>query len=163
MTGPELMRRESDGSMVRHADLSDIDDHGWNEIVVDGRGNIYVNSIGFDFGAGEAPKPGIIALVTPDGTVRQVADQIEFPNGMAVTPDNSTLIVAESFAGRLTAFNITAGGGLIEPARVGRRPRPRQHLPRRRRRHLDPFSRHSAPHRARRQSRRRMRPRPRGR
>ena len=98
--------------MVRHADLSDIDDHGWNEIVVDGRGNIYVNSIGFDFGAGEAPKPGIIALVTPDGTVRQVADQIEFPNGMAVTPDNSTLIVAESFAGRLTAFNITAGGGL---------------------------------------------------
>ena len=84
------MRRESDGSMVRHADLSDIDDHGWNEIVVDGRGNIYVNSIGFDFGAGEAPKPGIIALVTPDGTVRQVADQIEFPNGMAVTPDNST-------------------------------------------------------------------------
>ena len=112
VTGPELMRRESDGSMVRHADLSDIDDHGWNEIVVDGRGNIYVNSIGFDFGAGEAPKPGIIALVTPDGTVRQVADQIEFPNGMAVTPDNSTLIVAESFAGRLTAFNITAGGGL---------------------------------------------------
>ncbi len=112
VTGPELMHRESDGSMVRHADLSDIDDHGWNEIVVDGRGNIYINSIGFDFGAGEEPKPGIIALVTPDGMVRQVADQIEFPNGMAVTPDNSTLIVAESFAGRLTAFDIAADGSL---------------------------------------------------
>jgi sugar lactone lactonase YvrE len=112
VTGPALMRREPDGSMVRHADLRDIDDHRWNEIVVDGRGNIYVNCIGFDFGAGEAPTSGLIALVTPDGTVRRVADDIQFPNGMAVTPDNSTLIVAESFAGCLTAFDIAADGTL---------------------------------------------------
>ena len=112
ITGPELMRQEPDGSMVRHADLSGIDDHGWNEIVVDGRDNIYVNSIGFDFGAGEAPKPGVIALVTPDGTVSQVADEVQFPNGMAITPDNSTLIVAESFAGCLTAFDIAPDGSL---------------------------------------------------
>ncbi len=112
VTGRELMRREPDGSMVRHADLTAITPYGWNEIVVDGRGNIYVNSLCFDFGAGEAPKAGIIALVTPDGSARQVADGIEFPNGMVVTPDNSTLIVAESFAGRLTAFDIETDGGL---------------------------------------------------
>jgi len=112
VTGPELMRREPDGSMVRHADLSGVADHGWNEIVVDGRGNIYLNGADFDFLAGEAPKPGIIALVTPDGSARKVADGIEFPNGMLVTPDNSTLVVAESFGRRLTAFDIAADGSL---------------------------------------------------
>ncbi len=112
VTGHELMRLEPDGALVRHADLSGIDDHGWNEIVVDGRGNVYVNSIGFDFGAGEEPGPGCIALVTPDGQVREVADEVQFPNGMAVSPDNSTLIVSESFAGCLTAFDIADDGTL---------------------------------------------------
>jgi sugar lactone lactonase YvrE len=111
VTGGELMRREPDGSMVRHADLSDLADHGWNEIVVDGRGNIYVNGVGFRFGE-EDFRPGIVAMVTPDGSARQVAEDIAFPNGMVVTPDNSTLIVAESFAGRLTAFDIAADGSL---------------------------------------------------
>ena len=111
VTGENLMRREPDGSMVRHAELRQLSEYRWNEIVVDGRGNIYVNSIGFEFGAGE-PRPGIIALVSPDGSVRQVADGIEFPNGMVVTPDNATLIVSESFAGRLTAFDIAADGSL---------------------------------------------------
>jgi sugar lactone lactonase YvrE len=111
LTGQELRRREPDGSIVRHADLSAVADHGWNEIVVDGRGNIYVNSVGFRFGQEEF-QPGIIALVTPDGSVRQVADDIAFPNGMVVTPDNSTLIISESFAGRLTAFDIAADGSL---------------------------------------------------
>src|SRR4029079_10233593 len=81
-------------------------------IVVDGRGNIYVNSICFDFMANAEPTGGIIALVTPDGTARQVAGDIEFANGMVVTPDNSTLIISESFAGRLTAFDIDADGSL---------------------------------------------------
>ena len=93
-----------------HADLSRLAD-GWNEIVVDGRGNVYVNGRLRLHGRRGVP-PGIIALVTPDGAVRQVADDIAFPNGMAVTPDNSTLIVAESFAGRLTAFDIAADGSL---------------------------------------------------
>ena len=62
--------------------------------------------------AGEEFAPGTIALVTPDGAARQVADDLAFPNGMAVTPDNSTLIVAESYARRLTAFDIAADGGL---------------------------------------------------
>ena len=102
VTGERLMRREPDGSMVPHADLSSLGVGGFNEIVVDGRGITYVNGgAAFEPGAGEAP--GIIALITPDGSVRLVADGIAFPNGMAVTPDNSTLIVAESFAARLTA------------------------------------------------------------
>ena len=112
VTGSELMRQEPDGTMVRHADLTGITPYGWNEIVVDGRGNIYVNSLNFDFGAGEEPAAGIIALVTPDGTARQVADGIQFPNGMLVTPDNATLVVSESFALRLTAFDIAADGSL---------------------------------------------------
>ena len=91
--------------MVRHADLSGVGEHGWNEIVVDGRGNAYVNGGGFDLMAGEEFAPGIVGLVTPDGSARQVADGIAFPNGMAITPDNSTLIVAESYARRLTAFS----------------------------------------------------------
>jgi sugar lactone lactonase YvrE len=106
-----LLRREADGSLVTHTDLSELSTKPWNEIVVDGRGNIYVNNVCFQFGAEEF-RPGILALVTPDGSVRQVADQIAFPNGMVVTPDNSTLIVAESFASRLTAFDIAADGSL---------------------------------------------------
>ena len=88
---------------------------GTGEVVavdLDGRSNIYVNGFGFDFLGGKPPEPGIIALVAPDGTVRRVADEIEFPNGMVVTPDNSTLIISESFAGRLTAFDIGVDGGL---------------------------------------------------
>ena len=98
--------------MARHADLTGVAGHGWNEIVVDGRGNIYLNGIGFDFLCGKPPTPGIIALVTPDGSARAVAGDLAFPNGMVVTPDNSTLIVSESFAGRLTAFDIAADGSL---------------------------------------------------
>ena len=107
-----LLRREPDGSLVTHADLSRLSDRSWNEIVVDGRGNAYINGIGFDFLAGEEFAPGIIALVTPDGSARRVADGVSFPNGMVVTPDNSTLIVAESYANRLTAFDIAADGSL---------------------------------------------------
>jgi sugar lactone lactonase YvrE len=106
-----LLRREPDGSLVPHADLSGLSDKPWNEIVVDGRGNAYLNNIGFDFPEGEFAL-GIIALVAPDGAVRQVADGIAFPNGMVVTPDNATLIVAESYANRLTAFDIGANGSL---------------------------------------------------
>lgn len=111
VTGEGLMRVEPDGSMVPHADLSGLGVDGFNEIVVDGRGNVYVNG-GATFHPGEGQPSGIIALVTPDGSVRRVADGIAFPNGMVVTPDNGTLIVAESFARRLTAFDIEADGSL---------------------------------------------------
>ena len=63
---------------------------------------------------GEEPRPGIVAVVTPHGDTREVADNLWFPNGMAVTPDGSTLIIAESHAHRLTAFTITAAGSLTD-------------------------------------------------
>jgi len=117
VTGGELVRVEPDGSRVRHADLSHISPYGWSEITVDGRGNIYVNSINFDFAdfndlLASGKSPGKIALVTPEGGSREVADGLAFPNGMVVTPDNATLIVAESFARRLTAFDIGSDGSL---------------------------------------------------
>lgn len=106
-----LLREEADGSLVSHVDLSGLSERPWNEIVVDGRGNIYLNNIGFEFPGGVFA-PGIIALVTPDGSVRQVAAEVAFPNGMAVTPDNSTLILAESYGNTLTAFAIASDGTL---------------------------------------------------
>ena len=93
---------------IRHA----LSKAGWNEIVVDGRGNAYINGSGFDARAGDPFAPGIIAMVTPRGVARQVADDIHFPNGMAIAPDNSTLVIAESFARRLSAFDIGADGSL---------------------------------------------------
>src|SRR5215470_4060388 len=95
-----LMRRDADGSLVKHVDLTQLSSKAWNEIVVDGRGNAYIN-------AGDA-----IALVTPDGSIRRVADGGAFPNGMVVTADNSTLIMAESHGKKLTAFDIAANGDL---------------------------------------------------
>jgi len=106
ITGDKLRRQEPDGSMTTHAG------QGANEIVVDRLGNIYLNGADFDFAGGEAPKPGYIKLITPDGELRQVAGDIQFPNGMVITPDNRTLIISESFAGRLTAFDIDTDGGL---------------------------------------------------
>jgi sugar lactone lactonase YvrE len=112
VAGPEarLLRQELDGSLVDHADMSGLG-AGLNEIVVDGRGNIYVNG-GADFRPDEGEAPGFIALVTRDGTVRRVAEGMAFPNGMAITPDNATLIIAESFASTLTAFDIGEDGSL---------------------------------------------------
>jgi sugar lactone lactonase YvrE len=84
----------------------------WNEIVVDQSGRAYVNMPGSM--PYEEPRPGVVAVVTPDGASRIVADDMWFPNGMVVTPDGSTLIVAESHAHRLTAFTITANGDLVD-------------------------------------------------
>lgn len=96
-----VLRQEADGSVVTHADLRSVSELGWNEIVVDRHGRAYVNG-----------GPGVIAVVTPDGSARQVADNIAFPNGMAITQDGGTLIIAESHGRRLTAFDIDADGSL---------------------------------------------------
>ena len=106
-----LLRREPDGSLVQHAGLSAVSQKPWNDIVADDRGNAYVNSIGFDFPGGEFA-PGLVVLVTPEGQVSQVAGDLAFPNGMAISPDGRTLIVAESYANRLTAYGIGSGGSL---------------------------------------------------
>jgi sugar lactone lactonase YvrE len=108
-----LLRRQPDGTLVTHGDLRTVSTPpAGNELVVDGRGNAYINGIGFDLMAGEPFAPGIVAMVTPDGSARRVADDLLFPNGMLVTPDNATLIVAESYAKRLSAFDIAADGSL---------------------------------------------------
>ena len=108
-----LLRQEPGGSLVTHGDLGSVSTPAaGNELVVDGRGNAYVNGGGFNLMAGEPFAPGIIALVTPQGSARQVADGIAFPNGMLVTPDNATLIVAESYSHKLTAFDIEDDGSL---------------------------------------------------
>jgi sugar lactone lactonase YvrE len=108
-----LLRREPDGSLETHGDLGSVSDPpAGNELVVDGRGNAYVNGGGFDLMAGEDFAPGIVALVAPDGAARKVADGLAFPNGMLIMPDDQTLIVAESYAKRLTAFDIGPDGSL---------------------------------------------------
>jgi len=106
-----LLRRECDGSLATHANLAGLSRHPWNDIVADGRGNAYIGNAGFDFPGGEFA-PGIVALVTPDGAARQVTDGVAFPNGMVVTPDNATLILAESYGKKLTAFDIARDGSL---------------------------------------------------
>jgi len=108
-----VLRREPDGTLVTHGDLSRVSKPAaGNELVVDGRGNAYVNGGGFDLMAGEPFAPGIVALVRPDRSAAQVADGLAFPNGMLVTPDNATLIVGESYAKRLSAFDIASDGSL---------------------------------------------------
>ncbi|MER9061135.1 SMP-30/gluconolactonase/LRE family protein [Mesorhizobium sp. M0698] len=107
-----VLRQEADGRLVTHADLRHLSKSPWNEIVVDGRGNIYVNGGGPAPALGQHFGPGTIVQVAPDGSVQQVAENLAFANGMAVTPDNKTLVVAESHANRLTAFDIAADGGL---------------------------------------------------
>ncbi|WP_433298726.1 SMP-30/gluconolactonase/LRE family protein [Actinoplanes sp. CA-030573] len=115
--GDDLVVLDGPAALLRRAgsdfsDLSPIDGaHPWNDIATDSRGNVFVNNIGYDFPGG-TPRPGLIAVVTPDGEPRVVADGLEFPNGMAVTPDDATLIVAESHASRLTAFDIAPDGAL---------------------------------------------------
>jgi sugar lactone lactonase YvrE len=110
--GKELLRLEADGTLVTHRDLSDLSEYGWNEIVVDGNGNAYVNGPGFDMMGGGEFAPGIIALLRPDGSAETVAKDVAFPNGMAVTPDGSKLIVADSYAKELIGFEIKEDGRL---------------------------------------------------
>jgi sugar lactone lactonase YvrE len=101
------------GPLQPYADLSGLAPPPWNDIVVDGRGNAYVGATGFPFGSpGATYAPGSVALVTPSGDVRLVAEDVAFPNGVAVTPDNGTLILAESYGNRLSAWDIAADGSL---------------------------------------------------
>jgi sugar lactone lactonase YvrE len=110
----ELRAIDADGEPSRYADLAGVSAKGWNEIVIDGEGRAYVNGGGFDPMAGEEPAPAHVALVAPDGFVTRVATGLEFPNGMAITPDGSTLIVADSYARKLVAYGISGDGTLSE-------------------------------------------------
>ncbi|MFN8518591.1 MAG: SMP-30/gluconolactonase/LRE family protein [Chloroflexota bacterium] len=93
-------------ALSRYADLSGVAAGVWNDVVADGRGNVYANGAGIEGAA------GIVALVTPDGVARRVADGLAFPNGMAITPDGRTLLVADSWAQAILAYDIAPDGGL---------------------------------------------------
>jgi len=111
MRDRRLLRLDEDG-LVPVADLSDVAPYHCNDMVTDAQGRSYVGNFGFDFQAGEAPRTTAIALVTPDGRVRVAADDLAFPNGTVISPDGRTLVVGESFAARLTAFDVAEDGSL---------------------------------------------------
>lgn len=115
MTDRRVLRREADGTLVEHADLSSLAPWHCNDMTVDGRGNAYVGNFGWDLiGRTTPPRRTNLILVRPDGTFQEVAEELNFPNGMVVTPDGATLIVGESGAGQLTAFAIRADGTLTD-------------------------------------------------
>jgi sugar lactone lactonase YvrE len=107
-----LMRQEPDGSLVVHADLSALAPGQCNDMVVDEQGRAYVGNFGFDMYAGEAARETNILLVDTDGTVSVAADGMAFPNGSVITSDGATLLVGESMASRISAFDIDADGAL---------------------------------------------------
>jgi sugar lactone lactonase YvrE len=110
-----VLRREPDGTLVTHGDLSAIATCDANDMVVAADGTAYVGNFGSDLLAGEALRPADLAMVRSDGTTRVVASGLHFPNGSVITPDGRTLIVGESLARRYRAFAIGAGGLLGEP------------------------------------------------
>jgi sugar lactone lactonase YvrE len=114
VNGTELLVQEPDGTRSTYADLGGLSTYDYNDITVHPDGFVYVGNVGFEFPGGE-PRPGFVALVTPDGRVERAAEGVMFPNGMAVVGEE--LVVAESYANRLTAFPIAADGSL-GPART---------------------------------------------
>ena len=111
MEDRRLLRMEPDGSVVLHADLGAVATGHCNDMVVDAAGRAYVGNFGFPYPDGEQ-KPARLARADPDGTVVEAADDLMFPNGAVITPDGKTLIVGETFAGRMTAFDIAPDGSL---------------------------------------------------
>jgi sugar lactone lactonase YvrE len=112
MNDRRVLRLEPDGSLVTHADLSHLASFTCNDMVVDRQGRAYVGNFGFDLHAGAAFAPAELILVEPDGSARVVARDLSFPNGMVITPDESTLILAESAGRDLLAFDLADDGGL---------------------------------------------------
>ena len=111
MLDRHLLRFDGTSTTV-HCDLSAMVAHQCNDMVVDRTGRAYVGNFGFDFQAGEPRRSTTLMCVEPDGGARAVADDLEFPNGTVITDDGRTLIVAETMAGRLTAYDIDDAGEL---------------------------------------------------
>jgi sugar lactone lactonase YvrE len=111
MDSRRLMRLDGDKASPV-ADLSAIATGPCNDMVVDGKGRAYVGNFGFDRHRGEPERTTCIARVDPDGRVTRAAEDLLFPNGTVITPDGRTLIVAETFAHRLSAFDVAADGAL---------------------------------------------------
>ena len=111
MTDQRLMRFAG-GKLTVEAELGGLANGHCNDMVVDGQGRAYVGNFGFDRHAGEAPRTTCLIRVDPDGSVHKAADDLMFPNGTVITPDGRTLIVGETFANRLSAYDVAADGAL---------------------------------------------------
>lgn len=111
MTERRLLRLEG-SVLVEVADLSKLAPFHCNDMVVDAKGRAYIGNFGFDMAARETPRSTGLILVLPDGQARVVAQDLHFPNGTVITPDGRTLIIGESYASRLTAFDIAPDGSL---------------------------------------------------
>jgi sugar lactone lactonase YvrE len=111
MNDRKLMRIEPDGRAAVHADLSGVATGNCNDMVVDAAGRAYVGNFGVGYPPGP-PQPAKMARVDPDGTTSVAAEDLIFPNGTVITPDGRTLVVGETFAARLTAFDIAPDGSL---------------------------------------------------
>ncbi len=112
MLDRKVMRLEHDGSLVVHADLSELAPGACNDMVVDASGRAYVGNFGFDMYAGEKPRDTCLIAVETDGRARVAGEGLGFPNGSVITADGSTLLVGESMAARISAFDIDADGTL---------------------------------------------------
>lgn len=104
--------RFADGALTPVADLSGLEPVANNDMVVDRAGGAYIGGFGFDFGARQPARPANLIRVAPDGQVSVAADDLMFPNGIVISDDGGTLIVAESFGRRLTAFDLRKDGTL---------------------------------------------------
>lgn len=111
MKDRRVLRRQADGSVVTHAQLSELTTGHANDMIVDRQGRAFVGNFGFDLMGGGTPAPASIVRIDPDGTATVAAEDLWFPNGTVIT-DDGTLIVAETFAARLTAFDIQSDGSL---------------------------------------------------
>jgi sugar lactone lactonase YvrE len=121
MRDRRVLRLEDD-ELVEHADLSEIAEFYCNDMVVDAVGRAYVGNFGFDLhaasksddfiGALKAYQGATLARVDPDGSTHIAATGLRFPNGTVITPDGSTLIIAETLGSQLSAFDVNSDGSL---------------------------------------------------
>ncbi len=111
MTDRKVLRQDADG-LKTHADISKLASFHCNDMVTDTKGRCYVGNFGYDLLTDAPQKPAELVLVNPDGSARVAATGLEFPNGTVITPDGKTLVVGESMAHRLTAFDVQSDGSL---------------------------------------------------
>ena len=115
MRDRRVLRQEADGSLVEHADLSELTDWHLNDMIVDEQGRAYVGSFGFDLMSGAPVQSSNIVLVQPDGSTKVVAENLAFPNGMDLLDDGNTLVVSESFGNKLSSLKVGSTGELSAP------------------------------------------------
>jgi sugar lactone lactonase YvrE len=111
MTDRRLLVRDHDGTLSEYADLSGLVEYNLNDMVVDPTGRAYIGNFGCDLMAGADLRSTVLIRVDPDRSATVVARDMGFPNGSVILPDG-TLLVAETFAGRITAFDVDEAGDL---------------------------------------------------